>query len=365
MSNAINKKRVGVIFGTLALIICIAVLVCLPRTSYAAKLGTEKPNIYCTYVDSNGKQYDGDKLPAGTYDVSFYLEGVSELSVMQVTATYTSDVVINGEASALLSENVTGISSMGTVTEDSNLAFGFVSDSDTCSAINSEATLLATFNVTFANDCDAADVISVSTDPNKTFLLTNYEDGLNDEYALVTEFEGYNGSLYLMTCDVSPSTGHSVTGSLVIMTNGSGETANTPVYGEYTVKVYSDEARSDLVDTVTSSLKDDVNSFSIDSLKDGTYYLSISSTYAITRDDIKLTVNGADITESVIPMMACDFNGDGQITGADAVSVYAGATTGSNRTYDTNGDGQITGADAVIVYACAAGANYYSGLEIK
>ena len=168
-----------------------------------------------------------------------------------------------------------------------------------------------------------------------------------------------------MTCDVSPSTGHSVTGSLVIMTNGSGETANTPVYGEYTVNVYSDEARSDLVGTVTSSLKDDVNSFSIDSLKDGTYYLSISSTYAITRADITLTVNGADIANAVIPMMACDFNGDGQITGADAVSVYSGATAGSNRTYDTNGDGQITGADAVIVYACAAGANYYNGLEIK
>ncbi len=365
MSNAIKIKRVGVIFGTLALLAIFVVLVCLPRTSYAAPLGSEKPNIYCTYVDSNGEKCDGDKLAAGTYDVNFYLEGVSELSVMQLTATYSSDVTVNGDAKALLSENVTGVSSMGTVTDNSNLVFGFASDSDTCSAIDSKATLLATFSVTFANDCDAANAITVSTNPNKTFLLTNYEDGLNNEYALVTEFEGYNGSLYLMTCDVSPSTGHSVTGSLVIMTNGKGETANTPVYGEYTVNVYSDEARSDLVGTVTSSLKGDVNSFSVDSLKDGTYYLSISSTYAITRADITLTVNGADIANAVIPMMACDFNSDGQITGTDAVSVYSNAVAGTDQYFDTNGDGIVTGTDAVVVYACSSSSNYYNGLEIK
>ena len=365
MSNAINIKRVGVIFGTLALLAIFAVLVCLPRTSYAAPLGSEKPNIYCTYVDSTGEKCDGDKLAAGTYDVNFYLEGVSELSVMQLTATYSSDVTVNGDAKALLSENVTGVSSMGTVTDNSNLVFGFASDSDTCSPIDSEATLLATFSVTFANDCDAADVITVSTNPNKTFLLTNYEDGLDNEYALVTEFEGYNGSLYLMTCDVSPSTGHSVTGSLVTMTNGKGETANTPVYGEYTVNVYSDEARSDLVGTVTSSLKDDVNSFSIDSLKDGTYYLSISSTYAVTRADITLTVNGADIANAVIPMMACDFDGNGGISGTDATYVYAAASKAYDQAFDLDGNGGITGTDATYVYACASGANYYSGLEIK
>ena len=41
--NTIAKKRVGVIFGiTCVLAFCCAV-VCLPRTSYAAALGTEMP----------------------------------------------------------------------------------------------------------------------------------------------------------------------------------------------------------------------------------------------------------------------------------------------------------------------------------
>lgn len=363
--NTIAKKRLGVIFGTLAFLVFVALVVCLPRTSYAAKLGTESPNVYCTYKDSNGKQYDGDKLPAGTYDVSFYLEGVSELSVVQVTSTYSSDVSVDSEPKALLSEDVADVSSMGTVTNDSNLVFGFVSDSDTCSAITKDGTLLATFSVTFSKACDAADAISVSTDPNKTFVLANYEDGFDDEYALVSESADYPGSLYLMTCDVSPSTGHSVNGSLVIMTDANGSTANKPVYGEYTVNVYSDSARTELIGTTTSSLKDGVNAFSIDSLKDGTYYLSISSDYAITRSDVSVIVNGADITNAVIPMMACDFNKDGSITATDATTVYLFATKQTDLSYDLNGDGVVTATDATTVYACASGTNYYNGLEIK
>ncbi len=364
--NTIAKKRVGVIFGTLAFLVFVALVVCLPRISYAAALGTESPNVYCTYTDSNGKQYDGDKLPAGTYDVSFYLEGVTELSVVQVTSTYSSDVSVQSEPKALLSDNkVAGVSSMGTVTNDSNLVFGFVSDADTCSSVTKDGTLLATFSVTFAKDCDAADVISVSTDPNKTFIMVNYNDGFGNEYALVKEFADYPGSLYLMTCDVSPSTGHSVNGSLVIVTDAKGNTGNKPVYGEYTVKVYSDSARTELVGTTTSSLKDGVNAFSIDSLKDGTYYLSISSDYAITRNDVTVIVNGADITNAVIPMMACDFNKDGKITGTDATLVYAAAINGTNLNYDINGDSKVTGTDATLVYSCAVSSSYYNGLEIK
>ena len=79
MQNAFVKKRIGAVIGTLTFLVLIALFVCLPNISYGATIGSEKPNIYCTYTDSDGKQYDGDKLPAGTYDVNFYLEGVSEL----------------------------------------------------------------------------------------------------------------------------------------------------------------------------------------------------------------------------------------------------------------------------------------------
>ena len=187
MQNAFVKKRIGAVIGTLTFLVLIALFVCLPNTSYGATIGSEKPNIYCTYTDSDGKQYDGDELPAGTYDVNFYLEGVSELSVVQVTAKYSADATVDTAAKPLLSDNIAGISSMGTITQNSNLVFGFVSDSDSCSAINSDGTLLATFSVAFANKCDASNVISVSTSPNETFVLTDYNDGLKDEYALVNQ----------------------------------------------------------------------------------------------------------------------------------------------------------------------------------
>ena len=365
MQNAFVKKRIGAVIGTLTFLVLIALFVCLPNTSYGATVGSEKPNIYCTYTDSDGKQYDGDKLPAGTYNVNFYLEGVSELSVVQVTAKYSADATVDTAAKSLLSANIAGISSMGTITQNSNLVFGFVSDSDSCSAINSDGTLLATFSVAFANKCDASNVISVSTSPNETFVLTDYNDGLKDEYALVNQADDYDGSLYLMACDVSPSQGHSVTGSLVIMTDGNGNTQNKPVCGEYTVNVYSDSARTELVGTTTSSLKDGVNSFPINSLNDGTYYLSISSKYAITREDIKLIVNGLDISDAVIPMVACNLNGDDSITMADTGAIYKAIANGYDSACDFNADGSVTMADTGIIYSLIASDGYYNGLEIK
>ena len=74
---------------------------------------------------------------------------------------------------------------------------------------------------------------------------------------------------------------------------------------------------------------------------------------------------GADITNAVIPMMACDFNKDGIITGADATSVYLFASKQTDLNYDLNGDSLVTGTDATTVYACASGSGYYNGLEIK
>ena len=53
---------------------------------------------------------------------------------MQVTAKYSADATVDTAANSLLSAEVTGISSMGTITQNSNLVFGCVSDSDSCSA---------------------------------------------------------------------------------------------------------------------------------------------------------------------------------------------------------------------------------------
>jgi hypothetical protein len=53
MQNAFVKKRIGAVIGTLTFLVLIALFVCLPNTSYGATIGSEKPNIYCTYTYKN------------------------------------------------------------------------------------------------------------------------------------------------------------------------------------------------------------------------------------------------------------------------------------------------------------------------
>lgn len=354
MQNAFVKKRIGAVIGTLTFLVLIALFVCLPNTSYGATVGSEKPNIYCTYTDSDGKQYDGDKLPAGTYDVNFYLEGVSELSVVQVTAKYSADATVDTAAKSLLSNEVTGISSMGTITQNSNLVFGFVSDSDSCSAINSDGTLLATFSVAFANKCDASDVISVSTSPNETFVLTDYNDGLKDEYALVTQADDYDGTLYLMACDVSPKgPGCDITGKITIATSLDGGASDTGIGGiNLTVKTADDS-------TVATAVTDSNGDYTLADIPAGEYKMLISGETTIDRTVTLVVSESKDV--SSVSVAICDYNHDGEVNAMDKLTFYT-AFSGTSDDYniycDFNKDDDVNAMDKLVFYS-------FFGKEVK
>lgn len=354
MQNAFVKKRIGAVIGTLTFLVLIALFVCLPNTSYGATVGSEKPNIYCTYTDSDGKQYDGDKLPAGTYDVNFYLEGVSELSVVQVTAKYSADATVDTAAKSLLSGEVTGISSMGTITQNSNLVFGFVSDSDSCSAINSDGTLLATFSVAFANKCDASNVISVSTSPNETFVLTDYNDGLKDEYALVNQADDYDGSLYLMTCDVSPKgPGCDITGKITIATSLDGSGGKTGIGGiNLTVKTADDS-------TVATAVTDSNGDYTLADIPAGEYKMLISGETTIDRTVTLVVSESKDV--SSVSIAICDYNRDGEVNALDKLTFYtafSGTSDDYNPYCDFNKDDNVNALDKLVFYS-------FFGKEVK
>lgn len=354
MQNAFVKKRIGAVIGTLTFLVLIALFVCLPNTSYGATVGSEKPNIYCTYTDSDGKQYDGDKLPAGTYDVNFYLEGVSELSVVQVTAKYSADATVDTAAKSLLSNEATGISSMGTITQNSNLVFGFVSDSDSCSAINSDGTLLATFSVAFANKCDASDVISVSTSPNETFVLTDYNDGLKDEYALVNQADDYDGTLYLMACDVSPKgPGCDITGKITIATSLDGGASDTGIGGiNLTVKTADDS-------TVATAVTDSNGDYTLADIPAGEYKMLISGETTINRTVTLVVSESKDV--SSVSVAICDYNHDGEVNAMDKLTFYT-AFSGTSDDYniycDFNKDDDVNAMDKLVFYS-------FFGKEVK
>lgn len=342
-------------------------------TAFAAALGAETPEIYCTYTKDN-EEVDGNRLTAGTYDVSFYIKGVENISTLQLTATYDSSVTIDSSSLSLISDNQVDVTSMGPVIDNAggNLVLGFVSNNANYSSINPEGQLLATMSVTFAADCDAASVIIPSTNPHHTFVQVDYADSHADEYALVSneEVADYNGVLYPMTCDITPSKGHSVSGSLVIATDSKGNNNGLAPYGNYTIKIYEtpDMETTEPIKTINTVYTEKTenteasNLFTIDTLPTGTYYVSISSDYALARKDIVITMGNENIDNIVITIVACDYNQDTYITAADAGYIYSNMAQ-SAPAYDLNGDDYITAADAGYVYS-ALGAEY-NGFDIK
>ena len=352
-----TKKIIGAVIGTLTFLVLIALFVCLPNTSYGATIGSEKPNIYCTYTDSDGKQYDGDELPAGTYDVNFYLEGVSELSVVQVTAKYSADATVDTAAKPLLSDNIAGISSMGTITQNSNLVFGFVSDSDSCSAINSDGTLLATFSVAFANKCDASNVISVSTSPNETFVLTDYNDGLKDEYALVNQADDYDGSLYLMACDVSPKgPGCDITGKIAIATSLDGSQYNKGIGNiNLTVKAADGSA-------VATAVTDSNGDYTLADIPVGEYTMLISGETTIDRK-VTLIVSESKTVDTVA-VCICDYNHDSDVDSLDTLD-FLTAFNNYNVTCDFNGDGIVDAIDTLTYLTFFGNKIQYSNVTLQ
>ena len=381
--QTLTKKNSGILFGVLVLFAMLVLFVCLPQTAHAAIDSTVTPHIYCTYTDSNGDPADGNNLSANeTYQVSFMLQGVSAISTLELTASIAEEtdaqtgdpvalatVASTPVAGSLLSDTHNDITSMGYVLGNGNIVFGFVSDNANSSTVSSEGVLLATISVTFADDCDAEDVIIPSINPNMTFVQTDYSDGYLDSYALVDTFEDYTGTLYPMTIDVSPvldSGTVNVSAKLVVARDSAGENNGTGVTGNYTVTIYDSNDDVYATQTFAMGTGDGQSSvFSFD-LPAGSYTAKIESQYAKTRDDISITVSGSDdIVGPDIPIICCDFNCDTKFTAMDAVQLYeAAATSSTDKAFDLNCDSKITALDAVNLYAISSSAITLAPVEI-
>lgn len=374
MTEKENKQKLGgsiIIGGFVFMAMMLIFICCNPLVSYAetGTLGYETPKIYCTY-EQNGAEVDGNALAAGTYDVSFVLSGVQNLSVIEITASYDeTQVTVGSSPSSLVSDDAANaLDSMGYVLSGGNIVFGFVSVNEACSSLAADDQVLATVEMTFASDCDAEQYIKFSENPNLTFAQVDYGDGYDDEYALVESYDGYSGKLSYMESDVTPG-GYSVNGSLVIMTNSNGSTNGVAVYDECTIDVFKDEAKTEKFGTFTSIVSLDendktVNKFSIDNLESGaTYYATVTSKYSINRDDIVIRINNSDISSVEIPIVVCDFNNDGYITVADTGIVFTNIS-GDAKYCDLNGDSNVTVADTGVVFACT-GIKSYNGFTIE
>lgn len=366
-----TRKRQNFYFKFLLFIVSMLILFSVPFIANAAvgSLGQESPKIICTYAQ-DGVEVDGNTLKAGTYDVNFILRGVNNLSVMEITATYDeAQVAVDPSPTYLISDNTDySVESMGCVLSGGNIVFGFASANEDCSLLSEEDVTIATVKMTFNSDCDAESYIQVEENPNLTFAQVDYGDGYDDAYALVEKFDSYNGNLYLMDCDITPGE-YSVNGEFVVMTASDGSTEGTSVHGKYIIDVYTDASKTELIDSVVSvevvnednSFK---NTFCINDLKNGVYYLTIRSDYALERSNAVIQMNGHNIDDVVIPMLCCDFDKDEMISALDAKELLQRVSDSNYIVMDVDGDDLVTALDAKFVLTLVA-CSYQDTLVIK
>lgn len=303
----------------------------------------------------------GNALSAGDYTVSFTLSGMQSFAVMQYTMSYDAAVLTVNGHSDLLSDSkpdqLRGLGAAGVLVQNGTINFGFITRVDqtaTTTAIDAAGQLLLKLQVTVATvaPVDFAKIVTLDTDPNQTFIEADYADyadyGTADQdcYALVTAFDGYTATLYPMTADLSPATGHAVTGKVLALANTSGKVAGSA----FTVIGCDVLINGEVVATTGAD-----GVFTIPSLAAGTYTATLSYAYGYDRD-IEITVADGDVDLGTYGMVVCNFKKDATVDASD-YSAYKRATGKSssddayNAACDFNHDGNIDATDYSIYKA--------------
>lgn len=352
-----TKRDYSILFAVLIAVSALALFLCLPLSAYAATgtLGTEAPHIYCTYKDSDGNTVDGNKLTAGTYEATFNIKDMTSAAVIQVTASYTDAVTVDSSTVKQLSDADTNFSSMGYLASDGNIVFGYVSNADGTSAITPDGTTLFSINMTFSQDCDAADVVTISSNPNLTFAIADYGDGYSDEYSLVDSDETYNGNLYLMTADVTPASSYDISGQIKIATDITGTSTTVGIVG-INVSVLKDGS------AIAEATTDKNGNYTLTAVPAGEYTMLISGESTVDRE-VTLIVSESKTVDSV-GIVICDYNKDRGFNALDSLT-FSQSMSEYYVYADFNGDGGINSLDAITFTSFIAKTVSYADVTLQ
>ena len=358
MTLSLKQKLLAAALSLSAFFAAALIILCLPSTSYAAQLGAEQPHIYFTY-EKDGQEVDGnDLLSDSEYDVKIWIKGVESISTLQVTATLADSVTCASAPTALMSDSVSGVTSMGYVLNSGNVVFGFVSDNADTTAIDSSGTLIACVSMTFAQAGDAESFITVSTNPNLTFVQTDYNEGYENAYAINTEFEGYSGTLYPMTYDISPvftPAGFDISGTVMIATDSTGTASSVGITG-ITVTVSNNGT------TVASAVTDENGNYTLSCVPAGDYTMTISGPTTVDRE-VTLSVTG-EKTVDPVGVIICDYSTDKLVDSTD-LTYFLGYYGGDYYIYaDLNGDALVDSTDLTFFLAIYGKATSYPDVTL-
>ena len=355
--KAASKKFFFVLLSTL--LISMLVPVSASAENPNSTLGTETPYMYCTFIDAEGREVDGNSLVSGDYTVDVRVGEMENASILQFTAEYDSSVITDLAVTRTIADDAGSDVSLGGIKDENNiLVVALASEDNNASALTDEfGTSIATMDVSVdagENDAvDFEDVFSFSNDPDLTFLEADYADGYDDAYVTdVNASATYN--TYLMTADASPDF-LTVSGKVVIANSLDGESGSVGI-GD--IAVYSD------VNFEPLAISTDNGTFTA-AVPRGTKNL-IFTNYSFENGEHAVDSQGSTIdrmvaingkqnvsSTSVIPIIVCDYNKDGAVTPADKVALNSQI----NKTvedgdykavYNLNGDNAVTPADKVI-----------------
>lgn len=320
-----------------------------------SNLGTETPYMYCAFLDANGKQVDGNALASGNYTVDVIVSDMEHASVMQFTADYDSSVITALSVTRTVADDANSSVSLGGIKDENDkLVIALASEDENYSALDADCgTSIATLAVTVDADgetIDFEDYFTFSNDPDLTFLEADFDDGYDDAYVTdVTVATDYN--TYLMNADASPEF-LTVSGQVVIATSLDGESGEDGIGG---ISIYNDVNFEPLATTAADGTFTAL-------VPRGTKKLILTNhsfengEHAADSEgctiDREVSISGkANVDyEGVIPIIVCDYNGDGSVSGADkayflnAFNAERGDANW-NDYCNLNGDNSITGAD--------------------
>lgn len=355
-----NKSKKRICVAMVSVLICAMLSIGAVSVNAAeSTLGTQTPAITATYTDANGEAADGNALASGTYEMAIVVSDLAALSQMEITASYDSTVLSFGRA-VTAAEEYPSLTDFGPQTVNSRFVYGLTSadKTETVFADNSAVLLTVQITVTTDSTVDMSEVMTVNEDPNFTFIEVSFDDRvptgdsyIYNCYALGTA-ENFPGETYPMTCDLSPevSTGYTVSAYVGALTSPEKE------YGTYatTGAIVSISTEDKEISAVT----DENGKFVLENVPNGEYTATITYKYGFERT-FTIIVNGTNVvSETMVGIVPCNWNGDDYININDYISYLALALTDkTDENYDLGvditRDGYININDYVVYLSFA------------
>ena len=178
-------------------------------------LGSQRPAITAAYTDSEGNVCDGNALAPGDYTMTLSVSDLYSVANLQFTAYFdTQQLSFSSVGSELLSDSLAQTSGVLTSWTGGELSFFILSSNiGSTTVLPDNGADLLKIDMTVSGDApvDMLNALTVDEDPNCTYIEVNYGDRTTTEagdyiyncYAL-SDPEDYPGTVYSMTCDLSP-----------------------------------------------------------------------------------------------------------------------------------------------------------------